>query len=142
MRVSNRAPLLGSIFTEEHEKAAAKVVVLDVNVVSSLYRGEAGRAMSSTFRIGRANLKVIGVLKKDGYNDDVALMPRSTARVNLVGGDAVGMMAIKSTRVATVKLAVDQITQILSERHQIQDPAKRDFESRRCGTRWKRSTSS
>ncbi|WP_028927768.1 ABC transporter permease [Pseudonocardia acaciae] len=128
MRVTNRAPLLGSIFTEEHERASARVVVLGVNVVASLFGGDAGRAVGSNIRIGRATFKVIGVLKKDSYNDDVALMPLSTARANLVGGDAVHMIAIKATDVASVPAAVDQITRILSERHHIRDPAKRDFD--------------
>jgi putative ABC transport system permease protein len=128
LSVNNREMVLGSMYTEEQARTAAKVVLLGPNPVANLYGGDAGKALGSNIRLGRATFKVIGVLKKDGYNDDIALMPMSTARANLVGGDSITNMAIKATSVASVPAAVDQITKILSDRHHISDPAKRDFD--------------
>ncbi|WP_028921832.1 ABC transporter permease [Pseudonocardia acaciae] len=128
LSVNNREIILGSMFTEDHDKAAAKVVLLGPNPVANLYGGRAGDAIGSTLRIGRANFKVIGVVKSDGHDDDIALMPMTTARANLVGGgDTINGMAIKATSVAAVPDAVKQITEVLSERHNISDPSKRDF---------------
>jgi putative ABC transport system permease protein len=127
LSVNNREIVVGQMFDEVQARTAAKVVLLGPNPVASLYGGDAGKAIGSKVRLGRATFKVIGVLKSDGHDDDIALMPLQTARSNLVGGDSVTMMAIKATNVASVPAAVDQITTILSDRHNISDQAKRDF---------------
>ncbi len=128
LSVNNREIVAGSMFTEEQARTSAKVVLLGPNPVASLYGGDAGKAIGSDIRLDRATFKVIGVLKTDGNNDDIALMPLQTARANLKGGDSITTMAIKATSVATVPAAVDQITKILSDRHNIKDQSKRDFD--------------
>jgi putative ABC transport system permease protein len=129
LSVNNRELVLGSMFDEEQERTSAKVVLLGPNPVASLYGGDAGAALGSNIRIGRTTFKVIGVLKSDGNFDDIALMPLGTARAHLVGGgDTISTMAVKAASVPQVPAAVDQITRILSDRHNIRDTSKRDFE--------------
>jgi len=128
LTVNNREMVLGSMYTEADMKTNAKVVLLGPNPVADLYGGKAGEALGSTIRIDRASFKVIGILKSDGYSDDIALMPLGTARAYLVGGgDKITSMAVKARSIAEVPAAVDQATQILSDRHNIREKSKIDF---------------
>ena len=128
LTVNNRQMVLGSMYTEADMKTNAKVVLLGPNPVADLYGGKAGEALGSTIRIDRASFKVIGILKSDGYSDDIALMPLGTARAYLVGGgDKITSMAVKARSIAEVPAAVDQATQILSDRHNIREKSKIDF---------------
>jgi putative ABC transport system permease protein len=126
--VNNRELILGSMFTEDDEKVRRKVVLLGPNVVTKLYNGDAGAALGSNIRIAKTTFSVIGVLKSDGHFDDIGLMPLSTARAYLLGGDdTVTSIAAKATSVDQVPAAVDDITRLLSDRHHIDEVAKRDF---------------
>jgi putative ABC transport system permease protein len=128
LTVNNREMVLGSMYTEADMKTNAKVVLLGPNPVADLYGGNAGEALGSTIRIDRASFKVIGILKSDGYSDDIALMPLGSARAYLIGGgDKITSMAVKARSIAEVPAAVDQATQILSDRHNIREKSKIDF---------------
>jgi putative ABC transport system permease protein len=126
--VNNREVKVGRMFTTEEEHARAKVALLGPEVVTELFGGDPNAALDSTIRIGRYNFKVIGVMKTDGNFDDIALMPLGTARAYLLGGtDTITSIAAKATGVEQVDAAVDQVTKVLMERHNIKDPGKRDF---------------
>ncbi|MGE0297934.1 MAG: FtsX-like permease family protein, partial [Pseudonocardia sp.] len=91
----------------------------------------AGAALGQDIRIGRTNFRVIGVLAPNGQQDNVVVMPMGAARSYLVGGgDEVGSIIVKATSVAAVPAALEQVNTILSDRHNIRDPAKRDFDAR------------
>jgi putative ABC transport system permease protein len=128
LTVNNREIVLGDMFNEEQARSNAKVVLLGPNPVANLYGGDAGKALGSTVRIDRASFKVIGVLKSDGYSDDIALMPLGTARAFVVGGnDIISSMAVKAASVPQVPAALEQVNKVMDHQHNIKDPAKRDF---------------
>jgi len=128
LTVNNREIVLGDMFNEEQARTNAKVVLLGPNPVANLYGGDAGKALGSTVRIDRASFKVIGVLKSDGYSDDIALMPLGTARAFVVGGnDIISSMAVKAASVPQVPAALEQVNRVMDHQHNIKDPAKRDF---------------
>lgn len=127
--VQNRSMVTGNFFDSEQVRANARVVVLGPNPVTNLFGGDAAAALGQTVRIGRASFEVIGVVKGDGQQDDIVIMPFGTARSYLLGGtDQVNQIIIKASSVDTVSAAVDEATTILSAQHHIKDPAKRDFE--------------
>ncbi|MBV9315153.1 MAG: ABC transporter permease, partial [Pseudonocardia sp.] len=127
-KVNNREVVAGSMFTETDYQIRNRVTLLGPTVVTALFGGDVQAAVGTNIRISRTTFKVIGVLKGDGNYDDIALMPMSTARAYLFGGnDVVNAIAAKATSVETVPAAVDEINAILSERHRTSDPAKRDF---------------
>jgi putative ABC transport system permease protein len=129
--VQDRDLVVGRFFTEAEERSRAKVVVLGPNPVANLFGGQAGEALDQDIRIGRTNFRVIGVLKANGQQDNVVVMPMGAARSYLVGGgDEVSSIIVKATSVAAVPAALEQVNTILSERHSIRDPAKRDFDAR------------
>jgi putative ABC transport system permease protein len=129
--MQNRELVVGSMFTESQERSKAKVVVLGPNPVANLFGGDAGAAIGQDVRIDRTNFKVIGVVKSNGQDDDVAIMPLGTVRAYVLGGggaDTVNQIVVKAASVPQVQPALDEVTHVLSERHNITDPAKRDFE--------------
>ena len=128
LTVNNREIVVGDMFNEEQARSNAKVVLLGPNPVANLYGGDAGKALGSTVRIDRASFKVIGVLKSDGYSDDIALMPLGSARAFVVGGnDIISSMAVKAASVPQVPAALEQVNKVMDRQHNIKDPAKRDF---------------
>jgi putative ABC transport system permease protein len=128
LKVSNRELALGSMFTVADEKRAAKVVLLAPDSVDTLFGGDSVAAMNSKIRVGRSTFTVIGILKSDGNFDDIALMPLSTARAYLLGGnDTITSIAAKAASVDQVPAAADEVTKILSSRRNIRDPSKVDF---------------
>ncbi|GAA5171420.1 ABC transporter permease [Pseudonocardia eucalypti] len=127
LKVSNRELVRGQMFTSEQAKSRARVVVLGPELVTNLYGGDPDKAMGSQIRIQRNDFKVIGILKSQGSVDDSALMPLGTARAYLLGGsDTITTMLAKASGVTRVNPAVDQINQIMAERHNIKDMSKRD----------------
>jgi putative ABC transport system permease protein len=127
--VNNRDIVAGRFFTSEEEKANARLVVLGPNPVVNLFGGDAVEALGKDIRIGRASFKVIGVVKADGQQDEIAIMPLGAARSYLLGGtDEVNQIIVKAASVAQVPAAQDEITTVLSTQHHIRDAAKRDFE--------------
>jgi putative ABC transport system permease protein len=128
LSVSNRELTRGEMFTEAEVRGNDKVTLLGPEVVASLYGGDPDAAMNSNIKIGRSTFKVIGVLKSDGNSDDIALMPLTTARSYLLGGNnTITTMAVKAVDTQSVPAAVEQITTILSERHNIREKGKEDF---------------
>jgi putative ABC transport system permease protein len=129
LSVQNRSMVAGSFFTEEQVRANAREVVLGPNPVVNLFGGDALAALGKNIRIGRASFQVIGVVKGDGQQDNIVIMPFGAARSYLLGGtDQVNQIIIKAGTVDQVPAAVDEATDILSRQHHIRDPAKRDFE--------------
>jgi putative ABC transport system permease protein len=128
LSVSNRELTRGEMFTDAEVRANDKVALLGPEVVKNLYGGDSDAAMGSSIKIGRSTFKVIGVLKSDGNFDDIALMPLTTARSYLLGGNnTITTMTVKAVDTQSVPAAVEQITTILSERHNIREKGKEDF---------------
>jgi putative ABC transport system permease protein len=126
--VNNREVSGGRMFTEQEYKNRERVTLIAPDVVKNLYGNDPNAALGTKMRIGRLDFEVIGTLKSDGHFDDVAVMPLGTARSYLLGGsDTITSIAAKSTSVATVTRATEQINKIMDDRHNIRDIAKRDY---------------
>jgi putative ABC transport system permease protein len=129
LEVNNQDMAVGSFFDQAQVSSAARVVVLGTAVATTLF-GDSTAALSRTIRINRQPFKVIGVMQfvsEPGDNDTV--MPLTTARRYIFGGgDKVNQIIVQATRSAAVPAAEDQVIRILSDRHQIKDPSRRDFE--------------
>ncbi|WP_433504736.1 ABC transporter permease [Pseudonocardia halophobica] len=126
--VANRELVVGSFFDDQQARNKAKVVVLGPNPVATLFGGQAGEALGKDVRVGRTTFRVIGVLKGNGQQDDVAVMPLGAARSYLLGGgDVVDSITVRAASTDVVPQAVQQASAILDQRHQIRDPDERDF---------------
>ena len=129
MDVNDRDLVAGRDFDEAEVRTKAKVVILGPNPVTELFGGNAASALGREIRIGRTIFRVIGVAAVSGQQDDVAIMPLGAARSYLLGGgEDLDTVIARASSVPTVSAAVDQITAILSQRHDIREPAERDFD--------------
>jgi putative ABC transport system permease protein len=129
LAINDRELEAGRGFTEQEERTNAKVVVLGPNPVQELFQGNAAAALGQEIRIGSAMFRVVGVVEATGQQDDVGIMPIGAARSYLTGGDEeLDTIIVRARSSAVVAAAVDQVTRVLSERHNIRDTAKRDFD--------------
>jgi putative ABC transport system permease protein len=128
LTITDRELTEGRGFDAQEERTNAKVVVLGPNPVNELFGGNAAAALGQEIRIGSAVFRVIGTVESTGQEDDVAIMPIGAARSYLTGGgDALDSIIVRARSAETVTAASEQITTILSDRHNIRDTAKRDF---------------
>lgn len=126
----------GSKFTSKDVEATNRVAVLGKTVADNLFGG--GDAVGQTIRIRNVPLTVIGVLAPKGQTptgqdqDDVVLIPLSTAKKRVLGANqanagAVGTIMVQSTGPSTIDAAEDQIRALLRQRHHLQPVQEDDF---------------
>ena len=129
LEVNNRDLQRGSFFDEAQVRSTARVAVLGPTVATTLF-GDVQSSLGQTIRLNRQNFKVIGVMQTVGQpGDDFVIMPLSSVRRYVFGGgDKLNQITVQVTQADAVPAAEDDVIQTLSDRHRIQDPAKRDFE--------------
>jgi putative ABC transport system permease protein len=127
--VSNRDLQVGSFFDEAQVRSVARVVVLGSTVASTLF-GDAGAALGQTVRVNHQIFRVLGVMQSVGEpGDNDVVMPLDTARRYIFGGgDKLNQIIVQASQAAAVPTAENDVIRTLSDRHRIQDSAKRDFE--------------
>jgi putative ABC transport system permease protein len=120
--------------------SAAKVAVIGQTVAKSLF-GDAS-AIDQVIRIRKVPLTVVGVLEKKGQSmsgsdqDDIVLLPISTARKRVLGATAlaksraVGSMTIKVRQGVDMKVAEEKMRELLRQRHRLQPGQDDDFNVR------------
>jgi putative ABC transport system permease protein len=125
----HRTMAAGNFFTDGDVRTSTRVVVLGDKPVQQLFGGLPAAALGQTIRIGRQQFQVVGVLVPNGQNDDVAVMPISATRNYLVGGDdTVDQIVVEATSQAAVPPSMNKITNVLMDRHKVNNPAQKDFE--------------
>jgi putative ABC transport system permease protein len=135
--VNNRDIQSGEFFDQDQARSSARVVVLGTTAVTNLFGGNANAALNSTVQINRQSFTVIGVMQTVGLpGDNEVVVPLNTARSYVFGrGDIVNQVTVQATGVAAAPAAENEIDSILDTRHQIIDPANRDFEVQSLGSR-------
>jgi putative ABC transport system permease protein len=121
--VRNFKVVEGEQITEEEVLGRASVVVLGVEVADKLFDRHEG-LVGETVRIENQPFRVIGILEKKGGSafgsqDDVVLIPMTTARTRIVRR-AIGRVDVilaQATDSDSVGLATEEITNILQTRH-------------------------
>jgi len=126
----------GRGFEPAEVTGAAKVALLGETVAHNLF-GEAD-PIGQVIRIRTVPFTVLGVLERKGQSligqdqDDVILMPITTARVRVLGGwtarqRSVGMVSIKIRDSENMEEAQEQIRSLLRQRHRLQPGQDDDF---------------
>jgi len=116
--------------------AAAKVVLLGQTVARNLF-GDSD-PVGETVRVRRVPHEVIGVLDRKGQSmigqdqDDVVLIPISTARKRVLGGNIaksrnVNSISVKVKDGADLAVAEQEIRDLLRQRHRLQPNQEDDF---------------
>jgi len=135
--IAREWPLVsGRAFTAAEQDGAAKVALLGQTVARTLF-GESD-AVGEIVRIRNVPHEVIGVLDRKGQSmigqdqDDVALIPISTARKRVLGGRQVHNRNVSSITVkvragADVGQAEQLMRDLLRQRHKLQANQEDDF---------------
>jgi len=127
----------GRFFNEEDIKSGNRVAVIGYTVVKNLFGLE--DPIDKTIRIKKISFKVIGILKEKGTSprgddqDDVILVPYTTAQRNLFGNilpDRVRVIYIKARSLNDLFQAENDVKSILRQRHKIQRNQEDDFSVR------------
>jgi putative ABC transport system permease protein len=127
----------GETFTMEQVRSAAKVCLLGKTVVDNLFNGE--DPIGQTIRIRKIPFTVIGTLSPKGQSaqgqdqDDLIVMPISTAKKKVIGGrqnnaGTVGQIMVQA-REGKTQVALQEIAGLLRQRHRIQGDTD-DFQAR------------
>lgn len=124
----------GGNFTAADVRSTAKVVILGMTVATNLFGG--GNPVGQIIRIQGAPYTVIGLLKPKGMNmmghdqDDMILMPWSSAMVRLTGTDTFRSITVQAQSAEWVEPVMEDLTALLRQRHRLRPGAEDDFHIR------------
>lgn len=116
----------GEMFTDSDIKTAAKVCVLGQTVVDYLFP-DGSDPIGRVVRFNSIPFRVIGVLKKKGYNsmgmdqDDLVLTPYTTVMKRILAQTYLSEIVCSAITEEASEPAQDQITQILRRTHKLKD---------------------
>ena len=126
--------LEGGNFSAADVKASAKVAILGQTVATNLF-GDAS-PVGQVVRIQNAPYVVVGLLKPKGMSmmgsdqDDVVLVPWSSALVRLTGTDSFRSITVQAESAEQVETVMEELSALLRQRHRIRDEAEDDFHVR------------
>jgi putative ABC transport system permease protein len=115
----------GDIFSEGDVRAARKVALLGKTVAENLFPGV--DPTGSQIQIGSVPVQVVGVLAAKGQNaagqdqDDVVLVPYTTAQNRLSGWVRLSQILISTLSPSDIPAAQQEITAIMREAHHLGD---------------------
>lgn len=116
----------GEMFTDTDIKAASKVCILGQTVVNYLFP-DGSDPIGKVVRFNSIPFRVIGVLKKKGYNsmgmdqDDLVLAPYTTIMKRIMAQTYLGGIVCSAITEEASQPAQDQITEILRRNHKLKD---------------------
>jgi len=139
MTIRDYSMMSGEFFTTQDVDAAAKVAVLGQTVAQNLF-GDSDPT-GQVVIIKNVPFTVSGVLTPKGQSpsgqdqDDVILLPLSTAKRKVIGGNkanakSVNALMVQSAGPQTMDQAQQELTTLLRERHRIQPGEDDDFSVR------------
>ena len=126
----------GRGFTRREITGAAKVVLLGWTVIDNLFPGQ--NPIGETIRLNRVPFTVVGTLASKGQTpfgrdqDDVVMIPLSTAKKRVLGGRYLGgktvaAIFVKVRNAAEVASAETEMRALLRQRHRIAEGGDDDF---------------
>jgi putative ABC transport system permease protein len=121
----------GALFSDLDVKASRKVAVLGATVANNLFPD--GGAEGAQIQLGKVPFTVVGVLASKGQNaggndqDDVILVPYTTAQNRLSGRAFIGQILASTFTPQDIPAAQEEISGIMRDAHRISNGAPDDF---------------
>ena len=116
----------GEMFTDADIKSSAKVCLLGQTVVENLFP-DGSDPIGKVVRFNSIPFRVIGVLKKKGYNsmgmdqDDLVLAPYTAVMKRILAQTYLGGIQCSAITEGVTDKATEQITAILRHNHKLKD---------------------
>ena len=124
----------GSFFRKSDVRGAAKFCILGKTIVENLFEGV--NPMGEIIRIRQIPFTVLGVLAERGQaggwfdQDDVILVPYTTAQKRLLGIQHVNSIVVSAVSAESMSSAEQEISELLRRRHNLADYEEDDFSIR------------
>jgi putative ABC transport system permease protein len=121
----------GSMFGEQDVRGANKVAVIGQTIAKQLYGDD--NPVGKIMRINNVPFIVTGVLSPKGLSlqgsdqDDVVIIPYTSAMKRVMGRTSLGSMNIQVGKDSDLTPAQTQIIALLRQRHKITPPKEDDF---------------
>lgn len=139
-KLSNLGYGAGSFFTKDQEESKKRVVVLGSAAAEILFGENTANAIGQKISINKKSFEVVGVTTEKGGSfgpisiDDSVFVPFPAAeRYALASG---GKMTINAsaTDLASIEIAMDEISSILRDEHKLSGAAIDDFKLKDMGS--------
>lgn len=123
---------LGSVFSDDDIKKAAKVCVVGKTIVDNLF-GEGVDPIDKIIRFKSIPFRIVGVLESKGYNnwgmdqDNVIIAPYTTVMKRLLAQTYLQNINASAVSEELTDEAIDEITSVLRTTHKIKEGDDDDF---------------
>ncbi|MEP6991208.1 MAG: ABC transporter permease [bacterium] len=131
LTIRNWGVTSGSLFSDDDVRAKRQVVVLGATVAKNLFPDS--DPVGSDIRLGRSPFTIVGVLAAKGQTasgsdqDDVVLVPYTTAQSRLSGFTFLGQILASASDASVLAPAQNEIRDIMRDSHGIMSGATDDF---------------
>ena len=131
LTVRNYSVSAGSFFSHSDDNSRARVAVLGRTVATNLFG--AASPVGKTIRINQAPFRVVGVLSAKGQSsmgqdqDDLVLVPLSTAQDRLMGITYLNNISIQAKNAEVINKVQEDVTTLLRSRHRLAAGVENDF---------------
>jgi putative ABC transport system permease protein len=121
----------GTLFSDDDVQAKRRVVVLGATVAANLFPGQ--DPTGAQVQLGRSPFTVVGVLAPKGQTasgtdeDDVVLVPYTTAQDRLAGRTFIAQILASTETASQIPAAMNEIEGIMRESHRIGRGMPDDF---------------
>ncbi len=125
--------MVGRFFSPEEESESVRQVVLGHQVYQDLFGSD--NAIGNRIKVKKESFEVIGVMKERGTSgfqsqDDIVLIPVSTAQKIMLGVDYVNYIRVKINDTSNLDRATSDIQFLLRDLHNIRIDGTDDFSVR------------
>jgi putative ABC transport system permease protein len=122
----------GAFFGDDDVRSGRKVAVIGATVVKNLFANN--DPIGAQIQIGKVPFTVVGVMAAKGQNgmgqdqDDIILVPYTTAQTRLSGNVRIGQILVSATNAEDMASAQDEVTTIMRNAHKLSgNPIDDDF---------------
>lgn len=132
LTVRNTAIDEGSFISDQNVSSGAKVAVLGPTTRDDLFGVGSTNAVGQKIRIGGTDFSVIGITSAKGgsgfsNSDDIIFIPYTTAQKYISGNKYLSEIDVSAQSSDVSAQVQADITTLLTDRHNITDPTKIDF---------------
>jgi putative ABC transport system permease protein len=130
LTIRNWSPSSGAFFDQSDVQSGRKVAVLGATVAKNLFPG--ADPVGQQIQLGKVPFTIVGVMAAKGQNaggmdqDDVILVPYTTAQSRLSGNVRIGQILVSAQSTEQMPAAQDEVSQIMRDAHHL-DGADDDF---------------